>query len=212
MNVANSKVQGAAQDLRNLCPAVTTGSGTVRHRNHTLAACQVRTAGDLPTSCARRGLRQSERESAHEKVAVWGKTTTRTRLHLHVLNRAGARDAGGKTSRRGTLPRAVKLPTDLNVSYGCTRALVKPNAANHSVYCRVEWHNSPDIASALQALNSAYKKLENMRAMPNGENLMASGARALSGRASTSVFYLTSGQYRNRRCTKTPARFTQYNC
>ena len=117
MNVASSKVQGAAQDLRNLCPAVTTGSGTVRHRNHTLAACQVRTAGDLPTSCARRGLRQSERDgknqlSAHEKVAVWDKTATRTRLHLHVLNWAGARGAGGKTSRRGKLPGAVKLPAE----------------------------------------------------------------------------------------------------
>jgi hypothetical protein len=112
LNVASSKVQGAAQDLRNLCPAVITGSGTVLHRNHILVACQVRTAADLPASCARRGLRQSERESAHEKVAVWGKTTTRTRLHLHVLNRAGARDAGGKTSRRGKVPGAVKLPAE----------------------------------------------------------------------------------------------------
>ena len=69
MNVASSKVQGAAQDLRNLCPAVITGSGTVLHilyRNHTLVACQVRTAADLPTSCARRGLRQSERDRGNQ--------------------------------------------------------------------------------------------------------------------------------------------------
>ena len=93
-----------------------------------------------------------------------------------------------------------------------TAALVTPNAGNHSVYCRVEWHNSSDVAGALQALNSAYKKLGNMRAMPNGENLMASGARALSGRPSTSSFYLTSEQYRNRGRTKPAAKFTQYNC
>ena len=66
MNVASSKVQGAAQDLRNLCPAVITGSGTVLHRNHTLVACQLRTAADLPTSCARRGLRQSERDGENQ--------------------------------------------------------------------------------------------------------------------------------------------------
>ena len=65
------------------------------------------------------------------------------------------------------------------------------------VYCRVEWHNSSDVPSLQALINSAYKKLGNMRAMPNGENLMESGARALSGRASTSVFNLTTGQYRN---------------
>jgi hypothetical protein len=44
-----------------------------------------------------------------------------------------------------------------------------------------------------------------MRAMPNGENLMESGARALSGRASTSVFNLTTGQYRNSRYCQAPS-------
>ena len=42
-----------------------------------------------------------------------------------------------------------------------------------------------------------------MRAMPNGENFMESGARALSGRACTSVFNLTTGQYRNDPSTST---------
>ena len=69
---------------------------------------KVRTDANLPTRSIRRGLGQSGRDGTNRlfvtqrdaTVEVWDKTATRTSLHLHVPNRAGARDAGRKTSRR----------------------------------------------------------------------------------------------------------------
>ena len=59
------------------------------------------------------------------------------------------------------------------------------------VYCRAEWDNSSDVPSRQALINSAYKKLGNMRAMPNGENLMASGARAHYPDVPLPVFFIS---------------------
>jgi hypothetical protein len=86
-----------------------TSSGSNRHQHGGYSSgVKVRTATSLPTSSIRRGLGHSERDGTNHlfvtlrdaTVEVWDQTATRTSLHLHVLNRVGARDAGMKTNRR----------------------------------------------------------------------------------------------------------------